>query len=137
MKIHFKLPYFTHWGQRLMVSGSIPELGNYEITKALALNYHSPEDWTAEIEVNRKEAFQLNYKYILLNELNGRITEEWGDDRFSEIDPTKTDKDSSIVKSYFYNLKQKDFKHKNLKIVAFVYKSSNNEVLQAEDEKVK
>ncbi len=65
MKIHFKLPYFTHWGQRLMVSGNIPELGNGEITKALSLNFQSPEDWYAEIEVNRKEPFLLNYKYIL------------------------------------------------------------------------
>ncbi len=70
-----------------------------------------------------------NHMHVFRDGLNGNLG--------VTIDPTKTDKDSSIVKSYFYNLKQKDFKHKNLKIVAFVYKSSNNEVLQAEDEKVK
>jgi len=91
MKLHFKLPYFTHWGQRLMVSGNIPELGNNDITKALALNYHSPEDWIAEIDVNSKEAFTLNYKYVLLDESNGRYTEEWGDDRFVELDSSKID----------------------------------------------
>jgi len=91
MKIHFKLPYFTHWGQRLMVSANIPELGNGDVTSALALNFHSPEDWMAEIEVNRNEAFQLKYKYVLFDETNGRYTEEWGDDRIAEIDPTKTD----------------------------------------------
>jgi len=91
MKIHFKLPYFTHWGQRLMVSGNIPELGNGNITKALSLNFQSPEDWYAEIEVNRKEPFKLNYKYILFTEQNGRYTEEWGDDRYLEIDPSKAE----------------------------------------------
>lgn len=53
------------------------------------------------------------------------------------INPSLTVKDSSIVKSYYYKLNGKDFVHKNLKIVAYVYKSSTNEVLQAEDEKVK
>ncbi len=80
-------------------------------------------------DVTPNEIPSYNHMHVYRDGLNGNLG--------VTIDPTKTDKDSSIVKSYFYNLKQKDFKHKNLKIVAFVYKSSNNEVLQAEDEKVK
>jgi 4-alpha-glucanotransferase len=91
MKIHFKIPYYTYWGQRLLVSGDIPELGNGDLTKALALNYQSPEDWYAEVEVNRDKAFQFNYKYILLNDQTGQFVEEWGEDRQLIIDPTKID----------------------------------------------
>ena len=65
MKIHFKIPYYTYWGQRLLVSGNIPELGNGDITEALNLNFQTPEDWSAEIEVQSDVPFQLTYKYIL------------------------------------------------------------------------
>ena len=91
MKIHFKIPYYTYWGQRMMVSGNIPELGNGDITKSFALNFQSPEDWTVEIEVNRNEIFQLNYKYILFTEKDGQYNQEWGDDRNITLDPLKMD----------------------------------------------
>ena len=39
MKIHFKISYFTQWGQRLLVSGNLPELGNGELSKSLSLQY--------------------------------------------------------------------------------------------------
>jgi len=53
------------------------------------------------------------------------------------INPQKTHKDSTLVKSYYYSLKQKDYVHKNLKIVAYVYKLTGSEVLQSEEKKVK
>ncbi len=91
MKIHFRIPYYTYWGQRMMVSGNIPELGNGDLTKALFLNFQSPEDWYAEIEINRKEEIRFNYKYVLFNDQTGQYTEEWGDDRLLVIDSAKTD----------------------------------------------
>jgi 4-alpha-glucanotransferase len=91
MKIHFKIPYYTIWGQRLFVSGNIPELGDNDLSKAIPLTYHSPEDWTAEIEVNRIENFQFNYKYILFTEQTGQYTEEWGDDRNILIETSKVE----------------------------------------------
>jgi len=89
MKIHFKIPYFTYWGQRLMVSGNIAELGSDDLNKSLSLNYQSPENWYAEIDINRTESFQLKYKYVLLNDSSGIVVEEWGDDRNIEIDPSR------------------------------------------------
>jgi len=47
-----------------------------------------------------------------------------------------TKKDSSLIKSYFYNLKGKDFVHKNLKVFAYVYKFNGDIVLQAEEKNV-
>ena len=91
MKIHFKIPYFTHWGQRILVSGNIPELGNGDLSKALSLNYQSPEDWCAEFELISTETLEVNYKYILLDEQTGHFNEEWGDDRKLLVNPSKTD----------------------------------------------
>ena len=91
MKIHFKIPYYTFWGQRLLVSGNIPELGNGDFNKALKLNYHAPENWSAEIEVNSKVPFLLTYKYILYSEQNDQFEEEWGNDRQLQTDPVKAD----------------------------------------------
>jgi len=91
MKIHFKIPYYTYWGQRLMVSGNIPELGNGDVSKALKLNFQVPEDWTAEIDVASEVPVLLTYKYILYTEQNDQYTEEWGEDRQLHLDPVLVD----------------------------------------------
>ncbi|MBN2767092.1 MAG: 4-alpha-glucanotransferase [Paludibacteraceae bacterium] len=90
MKIHFKISYFTYWGQRLLVSGNIPQLGNGDLTKALALSFQHKEDWTGEIELPEMPAEPVRYKYVLFNENNGLYTEEWGDDRILDANPAKT-----------------------------------------------
>ncbi len=91
MKIHFKISYYTYWGQRILVSGNIPELGNNDLSRALELNYQNPEKWTAEIELNAVEELELNYRYILFNELTGKNDIEWGDDRNLVLNTTNTD----------------------------------------------
>ena len=91
MKIHFKISYYTHWGQRLLLSGNIPELGNGDLDKALALNFQYSEDWLAEIEINKPEDFQFTYKYVLYDENSGQFVEEWGNDRTVDVCPAETD----------------------------------------------
>ena len=91
MKLHFKISYFTYWGQRLLVSGNIPELGNNDFSRALPLNFQSPEDWTAEIELSRTAEFDITYRYILYNEHSGKYDEEWGNDRKLVLDSSKTE----------------------------------------------
>lgn len=91
MKIHFRLPYFTIWGQRLFICGNIPELGNGDISKALAMNFESKEDWTANIEIDSLTTNSLKYNYILFDENEGKYTEEWGNDRIITIDSNKFD----------------------------------------------
>jgi len=91
MKIHFKIPYYTYWGQQLMVSGNIPELGNGEVSGALKLNFQAKEDWIGEIEVLTEVPFKFTYKYILYTEQNDQFIEEWGEDRQLILDPLITD----------------------------------------------
>lgn len=81
MKIHFKISYYTSWGQRLLVTGNIPELGNGNCEKALALNFQHKEDWLGEISINADVADTVKYKYLLYNENTRQYIEEWGNDR--------------------------------------------------------
>ena len=37
MKIHVNIPYFTRWGQRILVSGNVKELGDGDFILALPL----------------------------------------------------------------------------------------------------
>ena len=91
MRIHFNIPFFTRWGQRLLVTGNIPELGDNDKTKALPLNFQYKEDWSGEIEIPNTESFELTYKYILFNDETGQFVEEWGDDRIINIQPSRTE----------------------------------------------
>lgn len=81
MQIHFKIPYFTRWGQRIFVTGNIPELGNDDYRKALPLSFQGHEDWTGSLDCKLAENQIIHYKYLLLDETNGQFTEEWGDYR--------------------------------------------------------
>lgn len=78
MRIHFHLPYKTFWGQRVVVTGNIQQLGNNDLQLALSLKYNYPEEWLGEIEVDASELLHLNYKYVLVNDQNGQVMEEWG-----------------------------------------------------------
>lgn len=86
MKIHFKIQYHTFWGQRLLVSGNIPALGNGDYTKALSLGFAFPENWSGAVDVAAEELKNLQYKYILLNENTGQYTEEWDANRKLDVE---------------------------------------------------
>ncbi len=81
MKIYFNIPYFTQWGERILVSGNIDQLGNNDFSKALKLDFGGHENWFGNIELDFSGEQTISYKYLLLDENSGKITEEWGDNR--------------------------------------------------------
>ncbi len=91
MKIIFKMSYSTVWGQQILVSGNIPELGNGDMSKALTLNFRNSDEWVSEVDVNNPTKFILTYKYVLFTEQTGQYFEEWNDNRTIDTDPIKTD----------------------------------------------
>lgn len=91
MKIHFKIPYFTQWGQQIFVCGNLPELGNNVPEKSFRLHFQNTEDWYGEIEIQQNEIFVLEYRYLLYEEGTRHFTHEWVEDRKIEIDPDKTE----------------------------------------------
>ncbi|GJM61961.1 4-alpha-glucanotransferase [Persicobacter diffluens] len=80
MKVQFNIDYYTHWGQRVYVCGSIPELGNWDPEKALALEVLQGEHWRGETSVSGKVT-QLSYKYFIRQEEHTEVKYEWGTER--------------------------------------------------------
>ncbi|RZK63317.1 MAG: 4-alpha-glucanotransferase [Hymenobacter sp.] len=82
MTVHFSLPYRTTYGQRLVLCGSLPALGYWQLAEALPLHYdEATTRWSAEVEVPAEAATApITYKYVLLFE-GGGVVWEWGDNR--------------------------------------------------------
>jgi 4-alpha-glucanotransferase len=81
MKISFNIKYRTQWGQRMFVSGSIPELGEWDTSRALEMSFANAEDWHAVLELAKSRHKGFDYKYFTLDERNGAVVWEWGDNR--------------------------------------------------------
>ena len=41
MKLLFRINYRTQWGEQLYVVGNVPELGDGDVSKALAMNFRT------------------------------------------------------------------------------------------------
>ncbi|RZK54136.1 MAG: hypothetical protein EOO59_11740, partial [Hymenobacter sp.] len=82
MTVHFSLPYRTTYGQRLVLCGSLPALGHWDLAQALPLHYdEATTRWSAAVAVPADAATApLTYKYVLLFEGGGAVW-EWGDNR--------------------------------------------------------
>ena len=86
MTLHFSLPYRTEYGQRLVLCGSLPQLGQWELADALPLRYDEASTrWSTELTLTAEQAATgLTYKYVLLIE-GGGVVWEWGDNRTLDL----------------------------------------------------
>ena len=80
MTIVFSINYHTNWGQRLLVSGSIAELGKNVPTKAVPMEYVSNGEWRLVVNV-KKATTAFTYKYLIFNENTKTYTEEYMPER--------------------------------------------------------
>ncbi|WP_293127899.1 alpha-amylase family glycosyl hydrolase [Microcoleus sp. bin38.metabat.b11b12b14.051] len=55
-------------GERIVVIGDCPELGNWDISKGYALEYINTNTWFGEIPFNESAGKLISYKYALLRE---------------------------------------------------------------------
>jgi 4-alpha-glucanotransferase len=81
----FQIDYHTTWGQQVCLSGSLPELGQFDESKSLVLS-NDGDSWYAEIEVEDTENIQY---YYLIRQGAGVIRREWGSKRKLYISPDK------------------------------------------------
>lgn len=58
----------TKLGERIVVIGDCPELGNWDIAKAYPLEYINSNTWFAEIPFDESAGKLITYKYALLRE---------------------------------------------------------------------
>ncbi len=81
MLVKFQIVYKTHIGQKLMIVGSIPELGcqDRQSGKLMTLRNEASGVWTLQVELNLDSGFTYRY-YVKDDNFNTHI-EEWGPDR--------------------------------------------------------
>ncbi|OKH37689.1 cyclomaltodextrin glucanotransferase [[Phormidium ambiguum] IAM M-71] len=58
----------TQPGERIVVIGDCPELGNWDIAKGFPLEYINNNTWFGEIPFNESAGKLISYKYVLLRE---------------------------------------------------------------------
>ncbi|MGM9776244.1 MAG: 4-alpha-glucanotransferase [Candidatus Coprenecus sp.] len=80
MTFYFSIHYRTEYGERIFITGSIPELGNNDISKAIALNYTEGSVWKATVKATHLKQKSFTYRYIIKND-NGGIISEVGSPR--------------------------------------------------------
>ncbi|KAJ6316874.1 hypothetical protein OIU78_020040 [Salix suchowensis] len=82
VNVSFRLPYYTHWGQSLLVCGSKPVLGSWDVKKGLLLSpVHQGEEliWCGSISVPSE--FSGEYSYYLVDDKKSVLRREMGKKR--------------------------------------------------------
>ena len=67
MKINFNINYHTTFGQSVYVLGSIPELGNWDISKALILSCEKYPQWSIELDIEHLNT-PIEYKFLIISD---------------------------------------------------------------------
>ncbi|XP_022874044.1 4-alpha-glucanotransferase DPE2-like isoform X1 [Olea europaea var. sylvestris] len=74
--VSFKLPYYTHWGQHLLVCGSEPVLGSWNVKKGLLLKpVHQGDELIWSGSLNVPNGFGCEYSYYVVDD--GRNILRW------------------------------------------------------------
>jgi len=68
MDISFECYCPTQWGQSIFVTGSVKELGNWDVDKALPLNSITTDKWKTIVKINSKAKISFEYKYFMKDE---------------------------------------------------------------------
>ncbi|XP_027351532.1 4-alpha-glucanotransferase DPE2 isoform X2 [Abrus precatorius] len=82
VKVSFKIPYFTQWGQSLLVCGSVPVLGSWNVKRGVLLSpIHQGNEliWGGSIKVPR--GFQCQYSYYVVDDNKNVLRGEMGKKR--------------------------------------------------------
>lgn len=80
MVISFSINFNTYFGQNLLITGSIPELGGGNPEKAVPMNYSEGGTWTKDIKITSFEERVFSYRYQVRNP-DGSLIREVGCDR--------------------------------------------------------
>jgi len=95
MKLDFYLRFYTHPGQSIYLTGNLAELGDGDVTAALPMAYVNGEFWHLSLTVGTMPSEPIHYHYILRSP-DGRLTEEWGDDKTIETPGNEVEEISVI-----------------------------------------
>ncbi|CAL1385793.1 unnamed protein product [Linum trigynum] len=82
MRVSFRIPYFTNWGQSLVVCGSDPVLGSWNVKRGLLLKPVHQDDeliWSGSISVPAE--FSCEYSYYVVDDERNVLRWEMGNKR--------------------------------------------------------
>lgn len=68
-KMKFQVWYHCQYGQNVHIVGNCPELGDWDITKSVKLEWFPGDVWKASIEFVEDQS-KIEYKYILKNDFD-------------------------------------------------------------------
>jgi 4-alpha-glucanotransferase len=74
MKIRFNVNYHTRWGQKMYITGSVPELGSWDVAFAKEMNCDSSANWQFELSLD-ESVDKIEYRYFL--RADAEIVSEW------------------------------------------------------------
>lgn len=77
--VTFETIYHTQWGQRLVITGNIPELGNDHVSEALPMEYIDNGLWSQTL--NLEVSTSAKYHYAVVDDKGEILDEEWGSGR--------------------------------------------------------
>jgi 4-alpha-glucanotransferase len=82
MKILFRIPYRTDFGDHMVVVGSLPQLGSGNALQGLELTYLPDKGlWTGDIRLLPGESDPFDYRYVIANENREILHGEGGKNR--------------------------------------------------------
>lgn len=87
IQLRFQINYHTTWGEQVYLCGSIPELGNFDESKALKLSVSQNNQW--ETFFSTKNTASIAY-YYLIKEGETTVRKEWGPNRFLRLSDNKS-----------------------------------------------
>ncbi|MHC1706512.1 MAG: 4-alpha-glucanotransferase [Bacteroidales bacterium] len=92
MFIRFQIEYKTYFGQQLLLSGSLPQLGDEipEKAAAMTLSDISSGTWTFDLELTEEVSF--TYRYLVKDDNFDTILDEWGPSRIHKRKEHSTQK---------------------------------------------
>lgn len=136
MKISFRIPYHTKWGEKIVVVGNIAELGADSAENGLSLSTSGDDIWYGSIEL-KKIPELFTYKYLLFDENSNKYSAEWD---VREVELKGVEKDvvcfdlwnninsvdnvlmTSPFQNVFFNSKKRSYKIKNEKSISHIFK---------------
>ncbi|KAK9170561.1 hypothetical protein Syun_002701 [Stephania yunnanensis] len=118
VNLSFRLPYYTHWGENIVVCGSEPAIGSWNVKQGLLLSpSHEGEElvWGGRVAVPSGIEFEYSYyvvddsRSVLRREAGGkhriRVSGEVPDGEAVEVhDLWKTGSDGLLFRSAFKNV---------------------------------
>jgi len=90
--VTFRIPYYTQWGQSLLVCGSVPLLGSWNVKRGILLTPSHQEKeliWRGSIDV--PSGFECEYSYYVVDDEKNTLRWEMGNKRRLALPDTVQD----------------------------------------------